>query len=100
MQHANALTFAALLPAVRPSMRLTRFLVITQDTISERFYLYGSTSSNEDALAASKAEHPFTLLVQELEYLPVERIAELRAQAAQDERAKALKNLGKQVLNA
>lgn len=95
MQLSTALTLPALVPAIKAHMHSLRFMIVWRPFAgSENLILYASRKSEEDALLEAAEDHPLGELVQRIEYLTPERLAELRSQQAKDPLSSTLEDLG------
>jgi hypothetical protein len=94
MQIAHAPTLAGLVPSIKMHMHETRFMIVWRRTADDRLYLYGSAVSEEDAVRCAASDFPLGELVQRIEYLPPERLAELRRQQEKDPLSATLEDLG------
>lgn len=80
--------------AVTKFRTITRFMSCVRNP-DGTYLLYGSQTSNHDALLEALDAHPMAVHVQDVEYLPPEAIQALREAVAQDPITSALRHLGR-----
>ncbi len=80
---------------IKRVMRSQPYLIIWRRAIGgEEMHLYGSSVSEEAALAEAQQDCPLGELVQRIEYLSPDKVAALRQKQAKDPLAQTLEDLG------